>query len=494
MLKNKISIFLPILTIIITSILTFNILSTFSLTDYTLESPIYLIENNYIKNISPKTNINTFYQYFDTFNCQIKVVDKNNKEITNGYIYTGSITQVYNNNKLITSYTNIVKGDINNDGLVDKKDINTISSNIIENKTIEDHYLQAVDINNDNTIRANDIALLNYYLNKKYENLSLNINNQTLMTGETVRIIPTISPNIILNQNLTWTSSNEKVATVNNAGLVTAKVEGTAIITATTEDNSLQEKVTITVDNTIVLSSNSGRIYINGEDVKVYIKAIDYSDLTCSSSDETLATCTIEDKYLIISLPNTTRESTSPTITVSSTKYGSASYVVNIFRTYLNLFPTEACIPINTTGSGIISSMNAGTLTFEISNTNIIKESYKNANRFYIRTGNTAGDATITITESNGHTQKTFKAIVYNLGFTQIGSFGKVGGENIETQIIAENTGNLTCKSENEEIATCTIEDHTLIIKPINKGEVNITVAEDKCNAQKDFLVVIEGE
>ena len=493
--KNKIKILLPICIIIITATLTFNVLTTYSLDEYTFTSPIYIIEDNYIKNISPKTTIDTFYQYFDIENCIIKVVDENNNQITDTYIYTGSITKIYNkNNKLITTYTNIVKGDITMDGLVDAKDINTIASNIINDKTLDDYYTQAIDMNNDGNIKANDIALLNSYLNKKYESLILNISSATLMSNETVRIILTINPNMILSQNLIWTSSNENIATVNNAGLVTAKEEGTATITATTPDGSLTASSTIIVDNTIKLSSTNGKIYIGGENVRVFIKATDYNGLTCTSSNDTLINCSIEDKYLIITLPSTTQAYNNATLTVNSPNHGSATYIANIVITYINLFPSEGCIPINSLANGTISSFDAGTLTFDISDTNIIKESYVKANRFYIRAGSIAGDATVTITESNGNAKKTFKATVYKLSVNKIGDVGKIGGNEIEATITAENTGNLTCSSEKEEVATCTIDGNILKVKPISKGQSNITITEDKCNSTTTFLAVVEGE
>ena len=48
------------------------------------------------------------------------------------------------------------------------------------------------------------------------------------------------------NQNITWTSSNETVATVTN-GIVTAISPGTATITVTTEDGNYTDTCTITV-------------------------------------------------------------------------------------------------------------------------------------------------------------------------------------------------------------------------------------------------------
>lgn len=55
-------------------------------------------------------------------------------------------------------------------------------------------------------------------------------------------------PNNAVNKELTWTSSDSSVATVDEKGLVTAVANGTAIITVTTEDGAKTATSTITVN------------------------------------------------------------------------------------------------------------------------------------------------------------------------------------------------------------------------------------------------------
>ena len=56
--------------------------------------------------------------------------------------------------------------------------------------------------------------------------------------GDKIQITPIIIPEIVTDLSVTWTSSNESVATVDTNGLVTAIAVGEAIITATTNDGS----------------------------------------------------------------------------------------------------------------------------------------------------------------------------------------------------------------------------------------------------------------
>lgn len=57
-----------------------------------------------------------------------------------------------------------------------------------------------------------------------------------LLVDETIQLVATVNPGIAANKNVTWTSSNNNVATVDANGLVTAKSAGNATITVTTAD------------------------------------------------------------------------------------------------------------------------------------------------------------------------------------------------------------------------------------------------------------------
>ena len=64
-------------------------------------------------------------------------------------------------------------------------------------------------------------------------NISLDVTTLALKTGESYKLIPTVEPETALDKTITWTSSDEKIATVDEDGYVTAKSAGTVVITAT---------------------------------------------------------------------------------------------------------------------------------------------------------------------------------------------------------------------------------------------------------------------
>jgi len=83
------------------------------------------------------------------------------------------------------------------------------------------------------------------------EEITINGGDRTLNKGETASLTVTVSPDNAGNKTVTWKSSNTNIVTVNaNTGLINAKANGYAIITAEARDGSgvrsLGIKVTVT--------------------------------------------------------------------------------------------------------------------------------------------------------------------------------------------------------------------------------------------------------
>ena len=72
----------------------------------------------------------------------------------------------------------------------------------------------------------------------------------SLIIGQTHQLAATVLPETATNRALTWASSNNSVATVNNYGLVTAVTAGIATITVTTVDGERTATCIITVTAT----------------------------------------------------------------------------------------------------------------------------------------------------------------------------------------------------------------------------------------------------
>ena len=86
--------------------------------------------------------------------------------------------------------------------------------------------------------------------NEKVINVSsveLKASTNSLKVGQTINLETTISPEDATNKNVTYTSSDETIATVSASGVVTALKAGNVTITVTTEDGNKTSSVNLTV-------------------------------------------------------------------------------------------------------------------------------------------------------------------------------------------------------------------------------------------------------
>ncbi|MBQ8799739.1 MAG: Ig-like domain-containing protein [Lachnospiraceae bacterium] len=88
-------------------------------------------------------------------------------------------------------------------------------------------------INQDNVV----VGFTSVTVLQPVEGMTLSETEVTSRIGDKVQLRATITPDNATNQEVTWKSSNEKVATVSNNGLVTMKAAGTASIICTSVDN-----------------------------------------------------------------------------------------------------------------------------------------------------------------------------------------------------------------------------------------------------------------
>ena len=83
----------------------------------------------------------------------------------------------------------------------------------------------------------------------KVEQITLNKTEGVLTVGNSVTVTATVTPDNATNTTINWTSSDEKVATVDSNGMVTAVAAGNATITATSEsDGDVSADYALTVN------------------------------------------------------------------------------------------------------------------------------------------------------------------------------------------------------------------------------------------------------
>ena len=158
--------------------------------------------------------------------------------------------------------------------------------------------------------------------------IELNQTSASVTEGETLQLTATVMPEDATEKTVTWESSSEDVATVDQNGLVTAVAAGTATITATTIDGSELSascEVTVngvaTVNNTLDADALSARC---GEEKQLAVRMDNESSITALQCDiylpEGVSIATEDGDYLIDLVP--ARKATNHTVSTNDLPNG----------------------------------------------------------------------------------------------------------------------------------------------------------------------------
>ena len=137
-------------------------------------------------------------------------------------------------------------------------------------------------------------------VNYKVTGVSLNTDSLTLEEGGTATLTATITPSNATDQNVTWSSDNESVATVDQNGRVTAVAQGGATITAAVDGKSAKCSVTVNAAAPVPVTSVSldkTSLGLTEGDTETLTATVEPSDatnknVTWSTSDASIATVT----------------------------------------------------------------------------------------------------------------------------------------------------------------------------------------------------------
>ncbi len=140
--------------------------------------------------------------------------------------------------------------------------------------------------------------------NKEIDSISINsvsIDKKSIeiIVGDVEMLKVTINPSNASNKNVYWTSSDQSVATVDNAGKVTALKAGSATITVTTEDGGKTATCSITVREKLYpvtgVTLDKTSVELTEGDVTILTATVNPSNASnknvyWTSSDQTVAT------------------------------------------------------------------------------------------------------------------------------------------------------------------------------------------------------------
>ena len=98
-------------------------------------------------------------------------------------------------------------------------------------------------------VETSDVVKETCLVNIAVTGVTLNENSITINRFETYTLSATVLPNNATNKNVTWSSSNINVATVDSNGVVSSVASGSATITVTTVDGGFTAQCSVSVTN-----------------------------------------------------------------------------------------------------------------------------------------------------------------------------------------------------------------------------------------------------
>ena len=112
------------------------------------------------------------------------------------------------------------------------------SSSTTESSTIESSTEPSSSTTESSTIESSTEPTTTEPTDIKVTSINLNTDNYVMYSNQYLQLKAIVSPTNATNKNVTWSSNNTKIATVDNDGKVKALKVGNAIITATSTDGS----------------------------------------------------------------------------------------------------------------------------------------------------------------------------------------------------------------------------------------------------------------
>ena len=311
--------------------------------------------------------------------------------------------------------------------------------------------------------------------------VSLNKTSLSLAKGSTQTLTATITPSDATNKNVTWTSSNTSVATVDASGKVTAVASGNATITVKTVDGGKTAACSVTVTVPVTgVSLNMSSLSLTKGSTETLMATINPSDatnksVTWTSSNTSVATVDSNGKV-------TAEAGGSATITVKTAdgnKTATCSVTVTVPVTGVSLNKTSLSLAKGSTETLIAtitpSDATNQSVTWTSSNTSVATVDSNGK-----VTAEAGGSATITVKTADGNKTATCAVTVtvpvtgVNLNKTSLSL--RMGSTQTLTATITPSDAtnkSVTWTSSNTSVATV---DSNGKVTAVGGGSATITV------------------
>ena len=300
--------------------------------------------------------------------------------------------------------------------------------------------------------------------------VALDKTSATIYTGKTVTLKATSNDTA---KTVTYTTSNNAVATVSSTGVVKGVKAGTAVITATCGNAKATCKVTVKT-STIKFAASAASVY-TGKTVTVKATATPSATVTYTTSNKAIAT---------VSSTGVVKGIKAGTVTITATTSTGlkATCKVTVKAPSVKFAKKSAVVYKGKTATVKATLAGVSSVTYKSSNTKIATVNSKTGTVKGIKAG------TVTITATSGKLKATYKLTVKNPTFTLTKSSATIAkGKTTTIRSKAAPASKVTYISSNRKVATVTSKG---VVKGIRKGKATITV---KCNGiTKKFVVTVK--
>lgn len=340
--------------------------------------------------------------------------------------------------------------------------------------------------------------------------VSLNNTNVGIVKGNTVTLIATITPDNATDKSVSWSSSDEKVATVKD-GVVTAVAAGTSTITVTTTDGKKTADCTVNVSDTVIpitgitISQKTLELTVGGNGTLSYSvtpeDANNRDTVEWSSSDERVATVKDGVVTAVGEGEATIKVTVNGTFTQECTVTVKAA-VVSVVSIRLDKTEAEVAVGETVTLNPTVLPENATDKTYTWSTSDERVASVKDG----IVTALAEGEATITVTTTDSKKTAECKvtvkpAVIPVSGITLDKTEAELPvGETVtlKATILPENATDKTYawSSSDEKIAT--VKDGVVTAVAEGTATVTVTTTDGKKTAEckvavKPAVVSVNG-
>lgn len=327
--------------------------------------------------------------------------------------------------------------------------------------------------------------------------ISISRSTLTLTVGATSTLTATVAPSNASDKSYSWSSSNSSVAAVNSSGLVTAKANGTATITATTTDGGKKATcaVTITTPASGVSVAPTTATIIKGQtqQLTATVAPSSASNKSVSWSSSNNSVASVSSTGLVTAKSAGTAD---VTVTTADGNYKAVCKVtVRVPVTGVSLSKTELSLIKGSTEQllATVSPADASNKTISWTTTD---KSVASVSSSGIVTAVGGGTATITATTADGSYTDVCKVTVTvpveGIKFGDVSSNVGIGSTTkLNYTITPPEATNKTVTWQSSDPAVATVDETTGVITPVAPGGTEITVTTEDGGYTDTTLLIV---